>query len=227
MTDRISVIIPTLNEEFSLPATLQSVQSWRRQGHEVIVADGGSSDRTTHVTEGLADRLVVTSRGRALQMNAGAQVATGDVLLFLHADTVMPIGAERAVATALARCAWGRFDVSLSGSHPLLRWVETGMNWRSRVTGIATGDQGIFVRRELFASLGGFPEIALMEDIALSHRLRFAYGRPACLRERLVTSSRRWEQYGLVSTILKMWSLRLTYALGVAPIVLGRYYESR
>lgn len=223
---RLSIIIPALNEAAQIAATLETLQPLRVQGHEIIVVDGGSNDGTPEHVQALCDRLVSAPRGRARQMNAGAQAAQGDVLWFLHADTRASAAAANALLAALAQpgCAWGRFDVRLSGPHPLLRVVEYLMNLRSRWTGIATGDQGIFVRRELFERLDGFPDIPLMEDIALSRRLK-RQAAPACLRERLVTSSRRWEQYGVVRTIVLMWRLRFAYWLGVSPDRLAVLYR--
>ncbi|HVJ23079.1 MAG TPA: TIGR04283 family arsenosugar biosynthesis glycosyltransferase, partial [Burkholderiales bacterium] len=185
--------------------------------HEVIVVDGGSTDGTAQLAAGLCDQLLVTARGRALQMNAGARAASGRMLVFLHADTRLP--ADFVIPEA---SLWGRFDVHIEGRHPLLKVVAWSMNLRSRLTGIATGDQAMFVRRELFP---GFPEIALMEDIALSRLLR-RRGRPTCLRDRVVTSGRRWESRGVLRTIALMWGLRLLYFLGAAPARLARLYKS-
>ncbi|MDV3240072.1 MAG: TIGR04283 family arsenosugar biosynthesis glycosyltransferase [Gammaproteobacteria bacterium] len=221
---RISVVIPALNEADGIAATLQRLRPLRARGHEVLVVDGGSTDPTAARAAGLCDRLLQAPRGRARQMNAGARAAHGDVLWFLHADTVVPADADALLLDALARCAWGRFDVRLSGTQPLLRVVESLMNLRSRITGIATGDQGLFVRREAFERVGGFPDIPLMEDIALSRTLR-RHGPPACLRARLVTSSRRWERYGVLRTILLMWRLRFDYWRGVPPERLAARYR--
>lgn len=221
---RLSVVIPCLNEAGGIVASLEALRGLREAGHEVIVVDAGD-DGTAGLAAPLADRVLRAPRGRAVQMNRGAQVATGEVLLFLHADTRLPAAAAEAVATGMARTgrAWGRFDVRLSGRHPLLRVIERAMSWRSRLTGIATGDQAIFVRREAFCVLGGYPEIALMEDVALSKRLR-RFGPPLCLRERVTTSSRRWERDGVGRTILLMWCLRLRYFLGADPADLARRY---
>jgi len=223
---RLSVIVPTLNEAPGGLECLQALQGLRRAGHEVIVVDGGSGDDTCALAEPLADRVHRAARGRARQMNAGAALATGDVLLFLHADTRLPPDAPGAVAAGMRRsgASWGRFDVRLSGAHPLLRAVGALMNVRSRLSGIATGDQAMFVRRERFLEVGGFPDLPLMEDVALSRALR-RYGRPLCLRERAVTSSRRWEQRGILRTILLMWRLRAAYALGADVQRLARVYE--
>jgi rSAM/selenodomain-associated transferase 2 len=188
----------------------------------VIVVDGGSSDATVRLAEPLCDRVLQAARGRARQMNAGARVASGDALLFLHADSRLPGDAAEAVFGGLARAAWGRFDVRIESDRALLRVVACAMNARSRLTGIATGDQAIFVRRRAFA---GFPEIALMEDIAFSAAMRRA-SRPACLRSRVVTSARRWESRGVLRTVLLMWRLRLLYFLGAAPERLARLYDA-
>ena len=225
---RLSIIIPALNEAEGIVATLESLGELRRRGHEVIVVDGGSGDGTASLAEGLADRVLVASAGRAGQMNAGARVATGDVLLFLHADSRLPDAADRLVLEGLdaGAAVWGRFDVRIAGAHPLLRVVETMMNLRSRLTHICTGDQGIFVRRATFETVGGYPDQELMEDIAISVRLRRLCA-PLCLRERSLTSARRWEEQGVLRTIARMWWLRLRYALGVAPARLARDYGTR
>jgi len=224
---RLSIVIPTLNEADGIVEALTALAPLRGQGHEVILADAGT-DGTAERAAPLADRVLPAPRGRAVQMNRGAAVATGEVLLFLHADTRLPPGAPQTIAAGLAQTgrAWGRFDVRLSGRRPLLRVVERMMNWRSRLTGIATGDQAIFVRQELFRAVGGYPEIPLMEDIALSKRLK-RHGPPLCLGEPVLTSSRRWERDGIVRTILLMWWLRLRYWLGASPAQLAAVYERR
>jgi rSAM/selenodomain-associated transferase 2 len=220
---RLSVVVPAWNESQAIVSALVALQPLREKGHEVIVADGSSRDDTAARASPWADQVLTTPRGRARQMNAGARAASGDVLLFLHVDTYLPEGADGLVAEALRRALWGRFDVHLSGTHPLLRVVEHMMNCRSRATGIATGDQAVFVSRELFDRVGGFPDIPLMEDIALSARLK-RHGPPACLKARVTTSSRRWEQRGIVRTIVLMWGLRLAFFLGADPRVLARHY---
>ena len=225
MPSRIAIILPVLNEEARIAAGLTLLQPLRRQNCELIVVDGGSGDQTVTLAEPLADRVILGHKGRAAQMNAGARQASGDILWFLHADSLPPPDVATLLRAALARTdrRWGRFDVRLSGRHPLLRVVETLMNVRSRLTGIATGDQGIFVRRDLFEQVGGYPAIALMEDIALSRLLK-RQGRPVCLRQRLTTSSRRWERDGILCTILLMWRLRLAYFFGADPDRLARIY---
>lgn len=221
----ISIIIPALNEVATLESTLKPLQRWRKAGHELILVDGGSDDDTRGRAAPLVDVLLESEAGRAQQMNRGARAARGEVLLFLHADTHLPGAAAAMVQQALEHYRWGRFDVRLSGGHWLLRLVERMMNWRSCFTGIATGDQAIFVERKLFEELGGFPELPLMEDVALSKRLKRRAGRPACLTQPLTTSSRRWEENGIVRTILLMWRLRLAYFLGVSPQRLARHYR--
>ena len=218
---RISVIVPCLDEAERIGACLAALAPLRAAGHQVIVVDGGSTDGTPAAARGLCDRLLAAPRGRALQMNAGARAADGDALLFLHADTRLPPDAGAAIAAALRDRAWGRFDVVIEGAHPLLKLVAWSMNLRSRLTGIATGDQAIFVRREAFR---GFPEIALMEDIAFSRAMKRS-GPPACLASRAATSGRRWERRGVLRTILLMWRLRLLYFLGARPERLARLYS--
>jgi rSAM/selenodomain-associated transferase 2 len=223
---RLSVIVPTLNEASAIAPMLSALAPLRERRCEVIVADGGSGDGTAEAALGLADRVIHAPRGRASQMNAGAAAARGEVLWFLHADTAPPADADRLILDGLARSGrgWGRFDVCLSGAHPLLRLVERGMNWRSRATGICTGDQGIFVRREAFERAGGFPPLALMEDLALSKRLKTG-GPPLCLSQRVATSSRRWETNGVLRTVLRMWRLRLLYFFGADPARLASLYD--
>ena len=223
---RLSIVVPTLNEAAALPATLTPLQPLRDAGHEIIVADGGSSDATRDVAAALADRVVESDRGRAAQMNAGARVAGGDLLVFLHADTQVSADALRRLAAAFpgAGRRWGRFDVAIEGRSPLLPVVATMMNLRSRLTGIATGDQGIFVARALFDEIGGFPSLPLMEDIAISRRLKAVAGRPLCLPERVVTSGRRWDRHGAVRTIAAMWRLRFDYWRGVPADALAARY---
>ncbi len=222
----LSIIVPCLNEGESIGQALAALAPLRARGAEVIVVDGGSSDGTVERAAPLADRVISAARGRASQMNAGAARARGEIMLFLHADTLLPESADALVVEGLKRSrrGWGRFDVVISGGNPLLRVVAWLMNVRSRLTGIATGDQAIFVMRSLFTAAGGYPEIALMEDIALSKRLK-RFGRPLCLRHRLVASGRRWEKHGVVRTILLMWRLRLAFWLGADPGKLAVRYD--
>lgn len=228
MSMRLSIIIPCFNEAACIVPALEALAPLRARGHEVIVVDGGSSDATAELARPLADRLVVAPRGRALQMNAGAGLASGDVLLFLHADTQLPPGADDAVCDALARSGrhWGRFDVRIEGGEALLALVSRLMSLRSRATGIATGDQALFVRREAFKRIGGYPELPLMEDIALCKRLK-TQSRPLCLAEVVVTSGRRWRERGVLRTIALMWWLRLQFFFGAAPSRLARSYHGR
>jgi rSAM/selenodomain-associated transferase 2 len=221
----LSIIVPVLNEEAGIVAALDALADYRRHGHEVIVVDGGSGDRTAELVRPLADNVLTAPRGRAAQMNAGAARASGDILVFLHADTRLPPASDCLIVEGLrrSRCVWGRFDVAIAGRNPLLRVVAAMMNMRSRASGIATGDQAIFVTRAAFAEGGGYPDIPLMEDVALSRRLKRA-GRPLCLTECVTTSGRRWEQRGIVRTILLMWRLRLAYFLGAQPAALARRY---
>ncbi len=222
---KISVIIPVLNEAEVIRESLLALQSFRAEGHEVIVVDGGSRDGTALISRPLADWVVSSQQGRSRQMNAGAEIAKGDILLFLHGDTFLPKDATKHILYGLGNKgrSWGRFDVRLSGIHPILRIIEFLMNWRSRISGIATGDQAIFVKRDLFEAIGGFAEIDLMEDIALCKRLK-KYGRPLCLRKPVITSSRRWEEKGMIRTIFLMWFLRLAYFLKANPNRLAKLY---
>ena len=219
---QLSIIIPTLDEAEAVVALLQQLQSLRARGHEVILADGGSKDDTVALAEPLVDRVLVTPAGRARQMNAGAAVANGQMLWFVHADSRIPQRADEHILQS-AGPVWGRFNVHLSGDRMLLRVVERLMNLRSRITGIATGDQGIFVSRVLFERIGGYADLPLMEDIDLSKRLKHEQT-PVCLHNTLTTSSRRWEQKGIVRTILLMWTLRLAWFLGVPAARLATHY---
>jgi rSAM/selenodomain-associated transferase 2 len=221
---KLSIVMPVLNEAAAIEAALGALAPYRARGAELIVVDGGSSDGTAELAQPLADKVLSAPRGRASQMNAGAGVATGDVLLFLHADTRLPDDADRIVFEGLARSgrAWGRFDVRFTEGG-LLRLVAMTMNLRSRATGIVTGDQAKFVTRAAFDSADGFPPIALMEDVALSVRLK-RIGRPLCLSAHVTTSGRRWRKHGLMRTILLMWRLRLSYFLGADPARLARDY---
>jgi rSAM/selenodomain-associated transferase 2 len=219
--------MPVYNEEPILTARLEALQPMRQRGCEVVLCDGGSSDQSVERGAGRADRVIQASKGRARQMNAGADAARGEVFLFLHADTQLPQGADRLIRQGLEGHGlhWGRFDVRLSGEHWLFRVIEELMNLRSRWTGIATGDQALFVTRGTFSASGGFPEIPLMEDIEMSRRLK-RFGPPACLQERVLTSSRRWEEKGILRTVGLMWSLRAAYFFGVSPETLAGWYRS-
>ena len=214
-------MVPVLNEAAGVRAALEALAPLRARGHEVIVADGGSRDGSAELARGLCDRLLDCAPGRALQMNAGAGAASGEVLVFLHADTTLPPDAPGAIAQAMKNHVWGRFDVEIEGRHPLLKIIAWSMNLRSRLTGIATGDQAIFVRRDAFP---GFAEIPLMEDVAFSTAMK-RRGAPACLRSRVRTSGRRWETRGVLRTVALMWRLRLAYALGADPARLAEKYR--
>lgn len=225
LVSQLSIVIPVLDEARNLEALLPALES-ACPGAEVVVVDGGSEDGTPEVIARFPwVTLVGSPRGRARQMNAGAAAARGDVLLFLHADTRLPTGAAAAVLAALDDPAivGGRFDVAFDNTRPAFRMIAALMNLRSRLSGICTGDQAIFVKRRTFEALGGYPDIPLMEDIELTRRLKRA-GRLACLRERLVTSARKWEREGIIRTIVLMWTLRFLFFCGVAPGRLHRWY---
>lgn len=223
----LSIIMPVLDEASRLGTQLASLQSLRLLGAKLVVADGGSRDDTTACCTGLADQILVAARGRARQMNAGVAASSGDILLFLHADTELPPRAFESILAAIDGGAqWGRFDVRIDGRHPMLRIVERMMNWRSRLTGIATGDQAIFVRRDLFERIGGYEDIPLMEDIRLCARLK-REAAPACLAEAVSTSARRWEKHGVWRTVLLMWRLRAAHFFGANPELLARRYGYR
>lgn len=223
---QLSIIVPVYNEAAGIAATLTALAPLRARGVEVIVADGGSSDGSSVLSGVLADAVLCTPRGRAVQMNAGAAAARGAVLLFLHADTGLPDEADALIAAGLAHSgkAWGRFDVRIVGTPVMLRVIAAMMNLRSRLSGIATGDQAIFVRRDAFLAVGGFPVQPLMEDIEMSLRLH-KHSAPLCLRQRVSTSGRRWESRGVWPTIWLMWRLRLRYWLGAPADMLAREYR--
>jgi rSAM/selenodomain-associated transferase 2 len=220
---KMSIIIPVLNEAAILPHTLAALPL-RGCQTEVILVDGGSHDLSVALARWAGAKVITSAPGRARQMNAGAAEARGEQLLFLHADTRLPPGALMAVEQALPHRHWGRFDIAISGRHPLLKLVAALINLRSRLSGIATGDQAIFVRRSSFEDIGGFPEQPLMEDIELSKRLK-RLGPPACLRLKVHTSGRRWESRGLFRTIWLMWRLRFAYWRGADPALLARAYR--
>ena len=221
----LSVIIPCLNEADGIADTLTAISAMRARGVEIVVVDGGSQDATVALAQPLADQVITAPRGRAAQMNTGAAQARGDVLLFLHADCRLPAAADGLITDGLNRAqkTWGRFDVQLTGHSPLLRVVGALMNFRSRLTGVSTGDQGLFVTRTLFEAAGKFPQIPLMEDVALTKQLK-GYGAPLNLRHRMQVSGRRWEKHGVWRTVLLMWRLRLQYWLGADPRELAQHY---
>ena len=221
----LSIIVPALNEADTIEATLGELQRLRERGAEVVVVDGGSSDGTPVLCNGLADRVIGGPRGRARQMNTGAAESRGDVLLFLHADTLLPRqGAKAAVQAITDGAVWGRFDVVIGGGSVWFPLIGASMNLRSRLTGIATGDQAMFVEREAFERIGGFPDQPLMEDIALSKALR-AISAPACLRLKVRTSGRRWQRYGVLRAVLLMWRLRWMYWRGVPAEEIARAWR--
>lgn len=223
----VSIIIPALNEENAIKHLLQQLQVYRQQGHEVIVVDGGSVDQTVPVAESFADKIILSPPGRAVQMNNGANQSHGEILWFLHADTNLNSDSFKTITEAISYSekVWGRFNIQLSGAHFIFRIIETMMNLRSCLTSIATGDQGIFVKRIAFFQVGGFKEIPLMEDIELSKRLK-SLSRCICVKQQLITSSRRWEKNGILKTVLLMWRLRFLYWLGVSEDKLAKQYRS-
>ncbi len=223
---RLSVIVPALNEGRIIASCIGNIRQACGPDTDIIVVDGGSSDSTPEQAREAGARVLSVARGRASQMNAGAAVARGSLLLFLHADTRLPAGAGALVRCALHGdgVAWGRFDVQMVTTSPFLRLVALFMNLRSRLTGVATGDQAVFVRRECFEQVRGFPVIALMEDIAMSRALR-ALQWPSCLSARVTISGRRWQRRGTLRTILLMWKLRWLYYRGVSPDRLAQLYR--
>lgn len=224
---RLAIVIPVLNEGERLRAALLDLQPYRQRGAQIVVVDGGSSDNTLQIAQAHADLALQAPRGRAAQMNAGAAACDAQLLLFLHADSHLPLKADALVQQACGNShRWGRFDVRIDSPALMLRIVGGAMNLRSRWTGIATGDQAMFVRRDMFNAVGGFPDIPLMEDIALSKALK-ALRPPACLRQRVRTSARRWEQHGVWRTIWLMWRLRAAYFFGADPSRLALDYGYR
>ncbi|MCF7969740.1 MAG: TIGR04283 family arsenosugar biosynthesis glycosyltransferase [Methylococcaceae bacterium] len=221
---KYSIIIPTLNEASGIRQCLLALQELRSEC-QLIIADAGSPDETREVSLPLIDVFITTPKGRAVQMNAGAQKASADVFIFLHADTFLPENALCCIQSALDSGAqWGRFDMQLVGESFMLKVVAVMMNWRSRLTGIATGDQVIFVRRTAFLEAGCFPEVALMEDIAISKCLK-KISKCYCLTTKVKSSGRRWEDFGVWRTIVMMWSLRLRYFFGAEPDTLAQLYR--
>ena len=226
---KISFILPVLNEAALIQAQLQQLQIYRDAGHEVLLIDGGSADGTVENAAGLTDRIEISQPGRSVQMNLGAELAQGEFLLFLHIDTSLPARADWLIDEAIQHShrQWGWFDVRLSNPTFPYRLIAAAMNLRARWSAVCTGDQALFVEARLFHRLGGFPSIPLMEDVAISKLLRRS-GRPVCIRTAALTSARRWEQQGLLKTMVLMWWLRLQYFLGVSPLVLvKKYYPPR
>lgn len=227
MRPSLAIVVPVLDEAATLASRLRALQPLRQRGATLVVVDGGSTDETLVIAQAHADLALVAPRGRGSQLNAGAAACAADILLFLHADTVLPAQAETLVQSASQdAAAWGRFDVRIDNPRTVFRCIERLMNWRSRWSGIATGDQAVFVRREVFERVGGFPDIPLMEDIALSRALK-RIAPPACLRECVVTSARRWEQHGVWRTVWLMWRLRAAYFFGADPRALAVQYGYR
>lgn len=221
---KFSIIIPVLNEQEAIKPCLQALQCLRHQA-EIIVVDGGSHDATLPFAQPFADKVLSCSTGRAKQMNVGAQQATGEILIFLHADTYLPDNALNLIDNALeGKTQWGRFDICLTGSHWMLPVIANMMNWRSRLTGIATGDQVIFASRAVFENVNGYPNIALMEDISLCQQLKKCSS-PLCLSAKVHSSARRWQQFGVFKTLFLMWSLRLGYFFGAHPDTLAQLYK--
>lgn len=227
---RLSIVIPVLDEAQALPGLLEHLALLCGRDGEVVVVDGGSADDSRQIAVRAGVQVICSEPGRARQMNAGARAAQGDVLLFLHADTRLPPSAVRAIESAIQRGGgaqrniWGRFDVRIAGRPLMLRVVAVLMNWRSRFSGIATGDQAMFMTRCAFESADGFPDQLLMEDVEMSKRLRALSG-PVCMRDRVVTSGRRWETHGVWRTIRLMWRLRWLYWRGVPAAELARLYR--
>lgn len=221
---KFSIIIPTLNEEKTIASCLLALQPLR-DNCEIIIVDATSGQPIANSPNAdLADNIISSAKGRARQMNAGANHASGDVLIFLHADTTLPEHALQLIEQHLGNRQWGRFDIKLSGDHLMLKVIAWMMNRRSRLTGIATGDQVIFVTTAAFSAVGHYPEIALMEDVALSRALK-KISLPICLNAKVISSGRRWERYGMYRTILLMWSLRLRYFFGADPQLLAALYS--
>jgi rSAM/selenodomain-associated transferase 2 len=221
---KLSVIVPVINEEMNLSRIAGCLRSVIEQGHEVIIVDGGSTDNTLTIAYDISDTVIISKKGRALQMNNGASVASGDVVLFLHADTLLPENVAEIISDVyVGENFWGRFDVRLSNEKYVYRLIECMMNMRSSLTSIVTGDQAMFFEKNLFDRIGGFPEIALMEDVEISRQLK-KISKPVRLKSKVVTSSRRWETNGVVATVLLMWKLRLYYFFGVSPEKLSQMY---
>lgn len=217
----ISIIIPVLNEGGQIQQCLGVLQLLKNQC-EIIVVDGGSIDDTVEISKPLANKVIVSVKGRAKQMNAGAEKAKGEMLVFLHADTFLPENALELIGQI--NQDWGRFNIQLNGKSVMLKVISAFMNWRSRITGIATGDQVIFVNKQLFNVVGGYPDIALMEDISLCDKLK-KIKPPICLNAQVVSSGRRWEQFGVFKTVLLMWNIRIRYFLGENPETLSVLYS--
>jgi len=220
----LSIVIPALNEAAGIETCLATLAPLRPAGVELILVDGGSEDDTLARATPLVDLALCSPPGRARQMNLGARAARASRLMFVHADTRLPDAAAARVIEALEASCWGRFDVTIEGRHRWLPMIAAAMNLRSRLTGIATGDQAMFLRRSTFERIGGFPDQPLMEDIEMSRRLK-RQGRPACLSQRVITDGRRWDTEGALRTLFKMWGMRLGYAVGASPHRLAKAYR--
>lgn len=218
----IAFIIPVLNEQDRIATVLSRLRA-SFPGSELIVVDGGSVDRTVPEAMPLCTRLLMGEAGRANQMNLGGRATGADYLCFLHADSMPQLSNDRLQEYFATRPLWGFFQVRLDGTSAAFRVIEWFMNWRSRLTAVATGDQMLFLQRAVFEQTGGFDPIPLMEDVAYSKRLR-RLARPLVIAEPVVTSSRRWQQRGVLRTVLSMWGLRLAYFAGVSPRRLWQYY---
>lgn len=225
---KISIIIPVVNEAQALASNLPVLQALREEGHEIIVVDGASDAASAVSCAAWVDRWLLSAPGRACQMNIGAASATGEIFLFLHIDTRLPVDAMGLLEKSFTTDStlWGRFDVQLSGQGWAFRVIEYMINLRSRLSGVATGDQAIFISRSVFMSIGGFPALPLMEDVAISKILR-RLAPPLCLRSKVITSSRRWEVRGIGRTVLLMWWMRLLYSVGVSPQILHGMYAKK
>jgi rSAM/selenodomain-associated transferase 2 len=221
---KLSVIVPMLNECATIAGTLNTVRRGAPDA-EIVVVDGGSSDPSVAIARPLCDALISARRGRARQMNAGARASHGDVLVFVHADTIVPRSFARDIALPLSNPAvvGGRFDVQLDATALPYRIIGAMISLRSRISRTGTGDQAIFVRRDVFDRLGGFPDLDLCEDLEFTRRLKRA-GPVACLRARVITSARRWNRDGVVRTVMRMWLIRAMYLVGVPPARLKRMY---
>lgn len=221
----IAIIVPILNEAENLAALIDQLSVLKQSGAELVLVDGGSTDNSQQILMASKLETISAARGRSWQMNAGVLYSDADILLFLHADTALPANALALIEQAISEGAdWGRFDVRISGVHPMLKIIAFMMNWRSRLTAIATGDQAIFMSRAIFNNVGGFAEQPLMEDIEISKHLK-KISRPKCLPQKVTTSGRRWQKNGIWKTILLMWRLRFAYWRGVSASKLAAYYR--
>jgi rSAM/selenodomain-associated transferase 2 len=222
---KLSVIVPMLNEAGAIGATLAAIRVGAPDA-EIVVVDGGSADGSVEIARPRCEVVIIGERGRAQQMNAGAARSSGEAMVFVHADTIVPESFARDIETALAdpSVVGGRFDIRLDDDHPLCVLIGALISLRSRISRTATGDQAIFVRRTTFDALGGFPDLPICEDLDFARRLKRA-GRVACLRTKVITSARRWRRGGILRTSIRMWTIRLLYLAGVSPSRLSRMYS--